>query len=111
MPLTINPTPQQEQLIRALVDCGYYGNLTEVGHAAFDHMLKGLTPAQRREIAMHLYTKQEVTLSRVAEILDVPVVEARRLLSEAGTALATGTEAPAAGRARNARAGAAKYRR
>lgn len=111
MPLTIHPTPRQEQIIRALVECGYYGNLTEIGRAAFEHLLKGLTPAQRREIAIHLYTTEEVTLSRVAEVLDVPVAEARRLLTETGVALRTGTDAPAAERARKVKAGAAKYRR
>lgn len=111
MPLTVHPTPRQEQVIRALVDCGYYGNLTEIGRAAFDNLLKGLTAAQRREIAIHLYSRQEVTLSRVAEVLDVPVAEARATLVEAGVALRAGNEAPAAERARKVKAGAAKYRR
>lgn len=111
MPLTVHTTPRQEQVIRALVDCGYYGNLAEVGRVAFDNLVRQLTTAQRREIAIHLYTREDVTLSRVAEVLDVPVAEAKRILLEADVALRTGTAEPAEERARKVKAGAAKYRR
>lgn len=111
MALTVHTTPRQEQVIRALVDCGYYGNLAEVGRVAFDQLVKQLTPAQRREIAIHLYRTEDVTLSRVAEVLDVPVAEAKRILLEAGVPLRTGTDEPAEERLRKVKAGAAKYRR
>lgn len=111
MPLTVHTTPRQEQVIRALVDCGYYGNLAEVGRVAFDNLVKQLTQAQRREIAIHLYTQENVTLSRVAEVLDVPIAEAKRILLEAGVELRTGTTELAEERTRKAKAGATKYRR
>lgn len=106
---TIHLTPQQESLVKALVACGYYGNQSEVGRAAFDRFLQDLPPARKREIALHLYRQGEATVSRFAEIADVPLHEARAILLGEGL-LASGHDAPVAERKAHAKAGAEKFR-
>lgn len=99
---TIHLTPQQESLTRALVACGYYGNQSEVGRAAFDNFFRELPSARKREIALYLYKHSEATVSRFAEIADMPLSEARALLQE---------EKPLDERARCARSGTTRARK
>ncbi len=77
-------TPRQAEFVDALVECGYYGTQTEVGRAALEKLIRDLTPHQRREIALKLYGKGRATVSRVAEVADVPLHEAREILREHG---------------------------
>lgn len=106
---TIHLTPRQEGLAKALVACGYYGNLSEVGRAAMEKFIHDLPAAQRRELALHLYRQGEATVSRAAEIADLPLHEMRKVLVDEG-AQAPGRELPADERRARAKTGAAKYR-
>ncbi|MBI4393143.1 MAG: hypothetical protein HY556_04995 [Euryarchaeota archaeon] len=106
---TIHLTPPQESLTRALVACGYYGNQSEVGRAAFDAFLQGLSSARKREVALYLYKHGEATVSRFAEVANIPLHEARALLREEGL-LTSGRDAPAAERRERAKKGASKFR-
>lgn len=106
---TVYWTPRQAEVVEALVECGYYGTQTEVGRAALEKLIRDLTPHQRREIALKLHEQGRATVSRVAEIADMPVHEARELLREAGL-LKEGSGAPPAERRRRNRAAVEKYR-
>lgn len=107
--VSIHLTPQQESLTKALVACGYYGNLSEVGRAAFDRFIGDLPEARKREVAIYLYKQGEATVSRFAEIADLPVHEARALLRDEGL-LKTGDDSAPAEIRERARRGAAKSR-
>jgi Arc/MetJ-type ribon-helix-helix transcriptional regulator len=106
---TVYWTPRQAEFVEALVECGYYGTQTEVGRAAIEKLIRDLSPHQRREIALKLYEKHQATVSRVAEVADLPVREARSLLRDAGV-LREGTDEPVESRRKRVRAAADKYR-
>ncbi|MHB8587157.1 MAG: hypothetical protein ACYDDF_15125 [Thermoplasmatota archaeon] len=106
---TVYWTPRQAEFIDALVECGYYGTQTEVGRAAIEKLIRDLTPHQRREIALKLYEKGHATVSRVAEIADIPVEHARSFLREAGL-LREGTQESLTQRRAKIRAEAKKLR-
>lgn len=106
---TVYWTPRQAEFVEALVECGYYGTQTEVGRAALEKLIRDLSPHQRREVALKLYEKGQATVSRVAEIADLPLHEARTLLREVGI-LREGTDESPEDRRKKVRAGADKYR-
>lgn len=106
---TVYWTPRQAEFVEALVDCGYFGTQTEVGRAAMEKLIRDLSPHQRREVALKLYEKGQATVSRVAEVADLPLHEARSLLREVGL-LQEGTDEGVENRRKKVRAGAAKYR-
>jgi Arc/MetJ-type ribon-helix-helix transcriptional regulator len=81
---TIHLTPRQASLSKALVKAGFFGNESEVGRAAFEKLIESLKPGQRREVALALYRDGEATVSRFAEIADLPLAEARALLRDEG---------------------------
>lgn len=108
--VTIHLTPQQEAVANALVEAEYYKTVSEIGRAAFEQFLSGLAPARKLRIAIQLYAKGEATVSRVAEIADIPLHEARRVLREEGV-LREGTDESADEMRGKAKAGAAKYRK
>jgi Arc/MetJ-type ribon-helix-helix transcriptional regulator len=106
---TVYWTPRQAEFVEALVDCGYYGTQTEVGRAALEKLIRDLTPHQRREIALKLYEKRQATVSRVAEVADLPLHEARSLLHDAGL-LREGSDEPLDERKKKVHTAADKYR-
>lgn len=108
--VTIHLTPQQEAIANALVESEYYKTVSEIGRAAFDRFLTELPPARKLRIALHLYSKGEATVSRVAEIADIPMHEARKVLREEGILQEGSVQSAAAMRAK-AKAGSAKYRK
>lgn len=108
--VTIHLTPQQEAIANALVETEYYKTVSEIGRAAFDKFLTELPPARKLRIAMRLYEKGEATVSRVAEIADIPLHEARQALRDEGL-LREGSETSADEMRAKAKAGAAKYRK
>lgn len=106
---TVYWTPRQAEFIDALVELGYYGTQTEVGRAAVEKLIRDLSAHQRREIALRLYEKGHATVSRVAEIADIPVEQARSLVKEAGL-LREGTEESLTDRRGKVRAAAKRLR-
>lgn len=106
---TVHWTPRQAELVEALVECGYYGTQTEVGRAALERLIRDLTSHQRREIALKLYEKHKATVSRVAEVADLPIHEARSLLRQSGL-LREGSDDSLDARRKKLRKAAEKYR-
>lgn len=107
--VTIHLTPRQAGISKALVKAGYFGNESEVGRAAFEKLIEGLKPGQRREVALVLYREGEATVSRFAEVADMSLHEARAFLQEQGLLQAPAGEAAEASRA-NIEAGAQRFR-
>jgi Arc/MetJ-type ribon-helix-helix transcriptional regulator len=108
--VTIHLTPQQEAIANALVETEYYKTVSEIGRAAFDKFLSELPPARKLRIAILLYAKGEATVSRVAEIADIPLHEARQVLRDEGI-LREGSGSPPDEMRAKAKAGASKYRK
>lgn len=108
--VTIHLTPQQETVATALIETGYYKTISELGRAAFEKFLSVLSPPRKLRIAIHLYAKGEATVSRVAEIPDIPLHEARQALREEGVLREASDDSPDETRAK-ADAGAAKFRK
>lgn len=105
---TIHWTPRQAAISKALVDCGYYGNQSEVGRAAMERLIATLTPAQRRSVALRMYAQGEATLSLASEVADLPLQEMRALLRDEGI-LQEGAGEPLEERRRKNRSVAKKY--
>lgn len=79
---TVHLTPRQVAISKALVKAGFFGNVSEVGRAAFEKLVADLSPGQRREVALHLYRDGDTSVSRFAELAALPLHEARQLLRE-----------------------------
>lgn len=107
--VSVSLTPRQEDMTRALVKCGYFGNVSEVTRAAIDLFVASLHPSRRLDVALALYRDGKATVSRVAEIADLPFHEARQILIREGI-LVSGSGEPASERKRKVKAGLAKYR-
>ncbi|MGQ0535146.1 MAG: hypothetical protein ACT4PT_03640 [Methanobacteriota archaeon] len=75
-------TARQEVIVRGLVEAGFYANVSEVGRAAFERLFDGMRPAQRVKVAVVLYAKGELDLAGVAEVADIAIGEARKLVAD-----------------------------
>lgn len=102
-------TPPQESVLRALMECGYYGNVSEVGRAAFEQFVRTLPAARKQAVALHLFRKGDVTVSRFAEIADLSHAEALSILRDEGV-LRPGLRGSAEERLRRVNRGVSKYK-
>ncbi len=77
-----------EQEIEAVIDAGYYSNKSEVVRDALRNLFEA--KAQLRiAAALELYKKEEVTLSKAAEIACLNILQFKGLLLDRGIPIRT----------------------
>ena len=81
--LSFNLTPRQEAAAKALVATGYFGNVSEVGRAAIEALVRGLSVGRRRRVAYAMAQAGALDVLGMAEMGDLGLEEAERLCRQA----------------------------
>ncbi len=88
MPSAFSMPKIYEQEIQAVISAGYYSNKSEVVRDALRKLFEGKKQL-RIAAAVEMYKKEEVTLSKAAEIVGMSSFEFKELLAERGIKMAT----------------------
>ena len=91
---------EQEDLLQAFVETGKYHNQSETVRAALQSLLEAQSEGRRLSIAMTLFQKHRVTVSRAAEISGKSYGEMESILGKEGL---MGTHLTAADRAKGSK--------
>jgi len=75
--------PMMEKKIHALIEAKYYPSISEAVKDAF-RTLFATKPALKIISAIHLYTNNEVSISKAAEIAGVSIEEFKEILASRG---------------------------
>lgn len=75
--------PMMEKKIHALIEAKYYSSISEAIKDAFKTLF-ATKPALKIISAIHLYTNDEVSISKAAEIAGVSIEEFKEIISSCG---------------------------
>jgi len=75
--------PMMEKKIHALIEAKYYSSISEAIKDAFKTLF-ATKPALKIISAIHLYTNDEVSISKAAEIAGVSIEEFKEILASRG---------------------------
>lgn len=89
MPTSLNLPPNMTLEMDALIAAGgEFNTRSELMRAAWREFLQRLPKAKRLSLATELFRRGKATISRAAEIADIPFYEMRRILIAEGLAVA-----------------------
>lgn len=81
---SITFTDDQEMVLELFVEAQLFNNQSEAVRAAFEAYVRQLEPERRLRVAVELYRKKPVSISRAAEVAGLPFQALEEILKREG---------------------------